>query len=147
MSQEELQAEAAIDCAMYLRGKMLGTLYLGLLLVELAFTIYDGVFDDVSIHKWIRVVILMLGIWGYYCWLKHRESLLPRPLWIFLLIVVAVWFFAYLPWHTWNGLKDVPDVDVMALILPYVAFYVLHAPMLFGLYSCAFRKRLTTVEA
>ena len=86
------------------------TLYLIFLVLELAWVIYDGISNDPSINKWLRVAVLVCGTFAYYCWIKGRAFLLARRIWQLLFFVVCGWFFIYAPFTSSTNSKLIQNL-------------------------------------
>ena len=104
---------------------------------------YDGLFTDPSFGQWVRIIVLALAILGFYCW-KTGLWLSWKWAWRAVFLLASGWFFVYMPlliYQEWHLVRQMIDEVGLGVIAPaYLLFFAFHLPLLYVLYSNAFRE-------
>jgi hypothetical protein len=139
----EVHITLGIKIAIVRPSSTFSTFYLALLLLELAVVTYDGLFTDSSFGQWVRIVVLSLAIFGFYCW-KTGLLLSWKWAWRVVFLLTSAWFFIYIPivlYRDWHLVSQMIDELGLSMIAPgYLLVYAFHLPLLYVLYSSGFRE-------
>ncbi len=117
--------------------------YLALLAVELLVIGYDGLVTKSSLSEWIRIFVLAIAISSFYAW-KTGVWQSKKWLWRFVFLLVCGWFVLYMPFEMYREKhliqKMIEEFGLGVVAFGYVFFYAFHLPLLYALYSGAFRN-------